>query len=94
MKGAEVFLGAEVMQPGSRSRRILRRGATAAVLDGPFAESKELVGGYVTLELASMEEALAWAVPYTVVLGDCELDVRPLFEVPELGVLNPDPDFG
>ncbi|HEX6850612.1 MAG TPA: YciI family protein [Candidatus Polarisedimenticolaceae bacterium] len=94
MKGAEVFLGAEVMQPGSRSRRVLRRGATAVVLDGPFAESKELVGGYVTLELASMEEALAWAVPYTEVLGECELDVRPLFEVPELGVLNPDPDFG
>jgi hypothetical protein len=85
MKAAEAFLGAEVMQPGSVSKRVRREAGETTVVDGPFAESKELVGGYVTLELGSMDEALEWAVPYTGVLGDCELDVRPLYEVADLG---------
>jgi hypothetical protein len=47
-------------------------------VDGPFAESKELVGGFVILELDSRADAIAWAKRYAAVLGDIELDILPV----------------
>ena len=49
-----------------------------AVVDGPFAESKELVGGFVILELDSRAEAVDWAKRYAAVLGEVELDILPV----------------
>jgi len=84
MKGAGVLMMAEGLRPGAESRRIRTAGGRQVVMDGPFTESKELIAGYVTLEVPSMEEALAWAERYAVVLEGAELDVRPLFEAGQL----------
>jgi len=84
MKQAGVLQAAEVLAPSSRCRRVQRSGARTAVLDGPFAESKELLSGFVALKLDSMDEAVAWAERYVQVLGETQLDVRPLLELAEL----------
>jgi hypothetical protein len=47
-------------------------------VDGPFAESKELIAGFSVLDLPSRAEAIAWAERYAAVLGDNEVDVREL----------------
>jgi hypothetical protein len=80
MTRAGVLVLAERLNPGAESRRIQTTGGRQIITDGPFTESKELIAGYVTLELASMEEALVWARRYAVVLEGAELDVRPLLE--------------
>jgi hypothetical protein len=84
MKRAGVLITAEGLKPGAESKRIRTAGGRPVIMDGPFTESKELIAGYVTLELASMEEALVWAQRYAAVLEGAELDVRPLFEPREL----------
>lgn len=85
MKRAGVLMMAEGLRPGAESKRIRTTGGRQVVMDGPFTESKELIAGYVTLEVPSMEEALAWAKRYAVVLEGAELDVRPLSEPGGLG---------
>ncbi len=84
MKAAGVYLTADALQPSARSKRIRAAGPKYTLTDGPFAESKELIAGFVTLELPSMTEALAWAQRYAAVLGEVELDIRPLVEPEEL----------
>lgn len=84
MKRAGVFVMAEALKPGAESRRIQSGGGRPVVIDGPFTESKELIAGYVTLELPSIAEALDWAQRYALTLEGAELDVRPLFEPAEL----------
>lgn len=84
MKQAGVYVTAEALQPSARSKRIRAAEGKRVVLDGPFTESKELIAGFVTVELPSMSEALVWAQRYTDVLGEVELDIRPLFEPAEL----------
>jgi hypothetical protein len=84
MKQAGVLVMAEALKPGRESRRIRTTGGKQVVIDGPFTESKELIAGYVTLELPSMSDALVWARRYAPILEGAELDVRPLFEAREL----------
>jgi hypothetical protein len=50
------------------------------ILDGPFAESKELVAGYSILRLDSRDEVLEWASRFAALIGDVEIDIRPLVE--------------
>jgi hypothetical protein len=78
MTKAGVLLSAGSLEPSSRAVRVRNLGGRKTVVDGPFAESKELVGGFVVLELDSREEAIAWAQRYVDVLGEVELDVRPV----------------
>jgi hypothetical protein len=57
------------------------------VVDGPFAESKELVAGYTLIQVRSREEALEWSrrFPNPVAEGAaCEIEVRPLYDLDEL----------
>ncbi|HUQ50746.1 MAG TPA: YciI family protein, partial [Gammaproteobacteria bacterium] len=53
-------------------------GGKQTVVDGPFAESKELVGGFAIVDLESRAEAIEWAQRYAAVLGEVELDIRPV----------------
>jgi hypothetical protein len=78
MTRAGVLLSTGSLEPSSRAVRVRNLGGRKTVVDGPFAESKELVGGFVVLELDSREEAIAWAQRYVDVLGEVELDVRPV----------------
>src|SRR5437870_1164262 len=60
--GAGILLAADGLQPTSKGKRIaFDTDGSARVIDGPFAETKELIAGYMIWEVASMEEAVEWA---------------------------------
>jgi hypothetical protein len=80
---AGVLVAAEALRPSSEGRRLTFRGGKRHVLDGPFAESKELIAGYAILETPSLDEAIRWAAPFAALLGDIEIDVRPLYDPAE-----------
>lgn len=61
LKKAGVLLGGDPLQPSAGAVRISGEGGKRKVLDGPFTESKEIIGGYLLLDVKSREEALEWA---------------------------------
>jgi hypothetical protein len=79
---AGVLLVAEGFEPSSKGVRFRFAGGKHTVTDGPFTESKELVGGYVILGTRSLREAMEWAPRYGAEVGCPELDLRPLAERP------------
>jgi len=85
MHQAGVLVASEGLNPGGKGARIGVRGGRRAVLDGPFAESKELVGGFYVLEVESLDEAIAWALRCPHGLGtDNVLEIRPLTEMTDI----------
>ena len=76
MKSAGVLLGFETLTPSSKASRLQRVAGKNTWTDGPFAESKELISGYLILKLDSKQEAIEWATRYATILGDVEVDVR------------------
>ena len=86
MAQAGVLLAAEGLHATSKGARIKFSGAKRAVLDGPFAESKELIAGYWLWQVKSMAEAIEWARRCPNPTGDeAELEIRPLFEASDFG---------
>jgi hypothetical protein len=73
-----VLVSAASLTPMSRASRLTGPKGKRTWLDGPFAESKELIAGYSILELETKEDAIAWANRYADILEDNEVDVRPL----------------
>jgi hypothetical protein len=74
-----VLIRAHHLQPSAKAKRLTFTNNELRVLDGPFSESKELVGGFAVLELSGMDEAIALCRPYAEILGGTlEMDVRPL----------------
>lgn len=73
-----VHLVTETMRPSARGRRYKNSRNGVSVSDGPFAESKELIGGYVIVSAASLEDAGRWAALYIDAVGADEVDVREL----------------
>ena len=69
MKKAGVFQASETALPSAKSRRVTFKEKKRTVVDGPFTESKELIGGFSVVELPNPEEALAWTTRYGEVLG-------------------------
>lgn len=80
MSKAGVLLATEGLHPSSKGWRLAYRGGKRTVIDGPFAESKELIAGYVIFDLKTRDEILHWAGRFADVVGDVELDVLPVFE--------------
>ena len=78
MTEAGVLLATASLEPSSRAVRLRNFGGKKTLVDGPFAESKELVGGFAIVELDSRAEAVEWAQRYADVLGEVELDIRPV----------------
>jgi hypothetical protein len=77
MTKAGVFQRSLALQPSSKAKRLEFTNNNLRVLDGPFLESKELVGGYAVMELADMDEAVAMCRRYAEVLGGTlEIDIR------------------
>ena len=65
----------------SHGKRVAFEGGRVTVIDGPFAETRELVAGYAVWEVRDMDEALAWAKRWPSHLpGRSEIEIRPLFE--------------
>ena len=85
---AGVLLDASGLKPSARGWRVRFDGAKRTVVDGPFAEAKELVAGYTLIQARSREEALEWTrrFPNPAVDGRAgEIEVRELFELDDLG---------
>jgi len=79
MERAGVLLTAPTrLRPSREGRRISVAAGKPVFRDGPFAESKELIAGFVLLEVPGMPEAVEWALRFAKVIGDVELELRPL----------------
>jgi hypothetical protein len=81
---AGVLLDASGLQPSAKGWRIRYSGGKRTVVDGPFAETKELVAGYTLIQVRSREEAMEWARRFPAPFGemaDGEIEVRQLFEL-------------
>jgi hypothetical protein len=81
---AGVLLDGSGLQPSAKGWRIRYDGSRRTVIDGPFAESKELIAGYTLIQVKSKEEAMEWTrrFPNPAVNGkDGEIEVRQLFEL-------------
>lgn len=87
---AGVMLGGEGLRPSSEGVRVRFSGPDRVVMDGPFTETKELVAGYWLWEVASMEEAIAWAKRCPNPMpGESDLEIRPLFELDDFAPIDP-----
>jgi hypothetical protein len=83
---AGVMLAGEGLLPSSTGKRIRFSGAKRTVVDGPFAEAKELVAGYWIWRVASMDEAVEWAKRCPNPTGqDGELEIRQIGEMEDFG---------
>jgi len=85
---AGALLDASGLQASSKGWRIRYAGGKRTVIDGPFAETKELIAGYTLIQAKSREEALAWTRRFPnpdMHGGDCEIEVRQLFEMEDFG---------
>jgi hypothetical protein len=85
---AGVLLDATGLQPSSKGARIKFSGGKRTVIDGPFAETKELVAGYWLIQVKSKEEAIEWAKRVPAPFGedqDGEIELRQLFELEDFG---------
>ncbi len=85
---AGALLDASGLQPSSRGWRIKDSGGKRALIDGPFAETKELVAGYTIIQAKSRAEAIEWTTRFPNPAGDgkdAEIEVRQLFELDDFG---------
>ena len=81
---AGVLLDAAGLQPSAKGWKVQYRGGQRKVIDGPFAEAKELIAGYTLIQVRSREEAMEWARRFPAPMGegvDAEIEVRPLYEM-------------
>lgn len=84
---AGVLLGGEGLQPSNKAVRIKFSGGKPTVIDGPFTEVKELIAGYMVIQVKSKEEAVEWMKrwPALDANGGLELEIRQLFEAEDFG---------
>jgi hypothetical protein len=76
---AGVLVASEGLNPAAAPAKVVRAGAKRRVVDGPYAEAKELVGGFWLIDVPSREDAIAWALKAPVGLGsDDVLEIRQL----------------
>jgi hypothetical protein len=83
---AGVFIAAAGLKNNAQAKRIVFDGPRRTVIDGPFAESRELVAGFSIWEVKDMDEAMAWAnrVPNPVPGRKGEMEIRPFYEAADL----------
>jgi hypothetical protein len=85
---AGVMLAGEGLHPSARGKRVRFAGSKRTVIDGPFAETKELIAGFWLWQVKSMEEALQWARRCPDPMPDSpesEIEIRPVFEAEDFG---------
>jgi hypothetical protein len=83
---AGVMLAGEGLHPSAKGKRVRFSGRQRTVIDGPFAETKELVAGFWLWQVKSMEEAIEWVrrCPNPMPT-DSEIEIRPVFEADDFG---------
>ena len=84
---AGVMLAGEGLKPSSKGARVKFSGDARRVVDGPFAETKELIAGFWLWQCQSLEEALEWVkrCPRPFESGDCEIEIRQVYEAEDFG---------
>jgi len=82
----------EGLQPTSKSKRVRLAKGKVTLIDGPFAESKEVIASYALFQVASMDEAIKWTTRFLEVLGQGECELRPIYEASDFpaDVLSPE----
>jgi hypothetical protein len=83
---AGIMLAGDGLKPSSKGKRVKFSGDKRSVVDGPFAETKELIAGFWIWQVRSMEEAVEWVRrcpnPHE---GESEIEIRPVFEAEDFG---------
>ena len=81
---AGIMQAGEGLHPTSKGKRVRFSGSSKTVIDGPFAETKELIAGYWIWKVKSMDEAVDWLkrAPFD---GGAEVEIRPIFEAEDFG---------
>jgi hypothetical protein len=84
---AGIMLGGDGLTPSSRGKRVNLSGGKRTVIDGPFAETKELIAGFWIWQVRSMDEALEWVrrCPDPMPGEDSTLEIRPFFSPEDFG---------
>ena len=84
---AGVMLAGEGLHPSSRGKRVVFSGGKKTVVDGPFAETKEIVAGFWLWQVRSMEEAIEWVrrCPDPMPGEEATIEIRPVFEAEDFG---------
>jgi hypothetical protein len=84
---AGIMLAGEGLHPTSRGKRVRFAGSDRKVIDGPFAETKELIAGFWLWQVRSMEEAVEWVkrCPNPMPGTEAEIEIRPVFENDDFG---------
>jgi len=81
---AGIMKGGDGLQPSAKGKRVAFDGAKRTVIDGPFAETKEVVAGYWLWEVKDMDEAVAWVKRCPNPMpGPSEIEIRPVIEMEE-----------
>ena len=84
---AGVMLAGEGLQPSSKGARVRFSGSKRTVVDGPFAETKELIAGFWLWQVKSMDEAIEWLKRCPNPTGvESEIEIRQVFEADDFGV--------
>lgn len=83
---AGIMKGGDGLHPSSKGKRIGFDGTDRILIDGPFAETKELIAGYWLWEVKDMDDAVAWVKRCPNPMpGYSEIEIRPLFELEDFG---------
>lgn len=86
LANAGILLAGEGLKPSSQGARVQFDGASRRVIDGPFAETRELIAGFWLWQVRSLDEAVEWARrcpnPHPT---PCEIEIRPVFEADDFG---------
>jgi hypothetical protein len=87
---AGIMLAGDGLKPSSQGKRVAFNGPSRTVIDGPFAETRELVAGYWLWEVKDMAEAVEWVKRCpNPMLGPSEIEIRPLYEMADLAEAMP-----
>ena len=82
---AGVMLAADGLQPSSKGARVRFSGKDRTVIDGPFAETKELIAGFWLWQVRSLEEAIEWVKHCpNPMLGESEIEIRQVYELEDI----------
>jgi hypothetical protein len=85
LRKAGILHMADGLKPSSKGKRVAFDGARRMVIDGPFAETKELIAGFWIWNVKDMDEAVAWVKRCPNPMpGPSEIEIRPFYEMPEL----------
>jgi hypothetical protein len=82
-----ILLGAEGLAPTSKGARVKFSGDKRTVIDGPFAEAKEVIAGFTIIQVKSLEEAIEWVkrAPNLAPDGESEIEIRKLMDIEDFG---------